>query len=263
MHAQLAQSSARAHQPLSDLTKLTVAALAVIVLAFVYLQGVLLKRVEMPLPILQLLTVVLAGVIATGWRWTPLLAPLWMAVMIGGNWKPIAHDLAHPENTHVFGFAAFLLVVMLGCAAFGLSAVIQRARNSDAQRAPAVVRPIALALASLLVGAVIVAAIPRESGTAVSPELLAELPAMPLSAFNNGTIRVKAGDLSGLRLENPDGVGHSFDVDELNLHATMPAGKDTAAFFIADQPGTYTFYCAPHYDKVTGQGMRGTLIVEP
>jgi plastocyanin len=141
---------------------------------------------------------------------------------------------------------------MLSCAAFGLSTVIQRARNSDAQRALAAVRPIVLALASLLVGAVIVAAIPRESGTAVSPELLAQLPAAPLSAFHNGTIRVKAGKLTGPRLGNPDSVGHSFDVGEFDLHVVMPAGEDTAAFFIAEQPGIYTFYCAPHYNKDTG-----------
>ncbi|HWQ13566.1 MAG TPA: plastocyanin/azurin family copper-binding protein [Roseiflexaceae bacterium] len=43
----------------------------------------------------------------------------------------------------------------------------------------------------------------------------------------------------------------------------MPAGQDSLALFVAGQPGTYTFYCAPHYDKATGEGMHGTLIVEP
>jgi plastocyanin len=86
---------------------------------------------------------------------------------------------------------------------------------------------------------------------------------VPISAFDRGTITVKAGELAALRLENPDGVGHSFDVDELNLHIPMAANADSLALFIPDQPGTYTFYCAPHYDKASGKGMHGTLVVEP
>ena len=42
----------------------------------------------------------------------------------------------------------------------------------------------------------------------------------------------------------------------------MPAGADSLALFEAAKPGTYSFYCAPHYDKATGKGMQGTLIVE-
>ena len=42
----------------------------------------------------------------------------------------------------------------------------------------------------------------------------------------------------------------------------MPAGEEGLAVFTAPAPGTYRFYCAPHYDKASGQGMHGTLIVE-
>jgi plastocyanin len=113
------------------------------------------------------------------------------------------------------------------------------------------------------IGAVIAAAIPRASGTQVDPAVLAQLPAIPLEAFAGGEIRVRAGELTALRLENPDAVAHSFDVDELNVHVGMPADSDSLALFITDMPGSYTFYCAPHYDKATGSGMHGTLIVEP
>jgi plastocyanin len=43
----------------------------------------------------------------------------------------------------------------------------------------------------------------------------------------------------------------------------MPANGESLALFTADTPGVYTFYCSPHYNKATGQGMHGTLIVEP
>lgn len=43
----------------------------------------------------------------------------------------------------------------------------------------------------------------------------------------------------------------------------MPGNSDSLALFKADTPGTYIFYCAPHYNKASGSGMHGTLIVEP
>jgi plastocyanin len=68
--------------------------------------------------------------------------------------------------------------------------------------------------------------------------------------------------LLAFRLENADRAGHSFDIDELGGHAPMPAGQSGSALFRPATPGTYTFYCAPHHDKASGQGMKGTLIVE-
>jgi plastocyanin len=119
-------------------------------------------------------------------------------------------------------------------------------------------------LVALLVGALLVAAILRTGRAAqVSPVVLEQLPPVTLNAFNGGEIRVKAGQLAAFRLENPTAAGHSFDVDELSVHIPMPSGSHSLALFSADKPGTYTFYCAPHYDKGSGQGMHGTLIVEP
>ena len=86
---------------------------------------------------------------------------------------------------------------------------------------------------------------------------------VPLDVFNSGEIRVKAGELTALRLANSSAAGHSFDVDELNVHVAIPSDSESLALFTAATPGTYTFYCAPHYDKASGTGMHGTLIVEP
>jgi len=43
----------------------------------------------------------------------------------------------------------------------------------------------------------------------------------------------------------------------------VPPNQTAIAIFEAGAPGTYTIYCAPHYDKKTGKGMKSTLIVEP
>ena len=97
----------------------------------------------------------------------------------------------------------------------------------------------------------------------MSAEALAQLPALRTEhyRFDQPEIRTKVGQTVALRLENNDTGGHSFDIDELNVHAPMPAGKPALALFTPNKPGTNTFYCdvPGHRDA----GMVGTLIVEP
>ena len=119
-----------------------------------------------------------------------------------------------------------------------------------------------LLIAGLAAGAAVVGGIPQAGDAGVSQATMASLPAVTLDKFEGGEVRVKAGETVALRLENPDGVAHTFTVDELGVDALMPAGKNSLALFKPTKPGTYTFYCIPHYDKASGQGMHGTLVVE-
>lgn len=84
-------------------------------------------------------------------------------------------------------------------------------------------------------------------------------------AFDQKEIRVKAGETVALKLSNEDTTAHSFDIDELDVHAPMPSDQIGLALFRPTEPGTYTFYCAipGHADVEKGTGMIGTLIVEP
>jgi plastocyanin len=119
------------------------------------------------------------------------------------------------------------------------------------------------ALATLCLGAILSAAIPRASGVGVSPEMLAKLPAIttPAFRFEQKEIRVKAGQIVALRLNIQHDVPHSLDIDELNVHASMPVGQSELALFTPAKPGTYTFYCSLPGHRAAG--MQGTLIVEP
>jgi heme/copper-type cytochrome/quinol oxidase subunit 2 len=263
MNSSITQSIAQTRAPLPTLSKLTIAALVGMALSFVYLQAIFLQRIEMPLPVFSILALALAGIVGTGWRWAPLLGAGWSGIMIAGNASHMVQDLAHPEDTHLFGFVVVLAAILIVGVIAGLSAAVQNYREVDARRTPSWLRPALIALAALVVGLISTAAIPRAAGAGVSPEVLSTLPPVTLEAYNGGEIHVKAGQLTALRLENPDGVGHSFDVDEMNVHIAMPSGNDSLALFSAAQPGRYLFYCAPHYDKTTGSGMHGTLIVEP
>ena len=259
----------KTNTPLAVLGTLTVGTLVGFAMMYVYLQAVLIKQIEMPLPIFAAISLVLAALVAGyplgGWRWTPLLGVGWSGFLLFGKLDLVLYDLAHPENTHMFAWMLVMVALAVVGIVSGVGATVQNYRHPAAERRiPTWVPWSFTALVSLLVGAILVAAIPQTgNGVQVSPATLAQLPAVTLEAFQGGEIRVKASELTALHLENTDGVGHSFDVDALNVHVAMPSNSSSLALFTADTPGTYTFYCAPHYDKTTGQGMHGTLIVEP
>lgn len=248
---------------------LVTGALLGVALMYVFVQAVLLGRVEMPLPILMGISLLLASLVAGwpagGWRWTPLLGAVWSLIMLLGSAQRALTHLAQPESTLQFGAQLLLLGLLLTGVVAGIGATVQNYRRPAAeQRLPRWVGWAYLLMAGLFVGAVATAVIPRaNSGVELDTSTLARLPLIPLSVFDNGEIRVQAGELTALRLANPSGAAHSFDVDELNLHVAMPANGESLALFTVDTPGVYTFYCAPHYDKATGRGMHGTLIVEP
>ncbi|HMQ32410.1 MAG TPA: cupredoxin domain-containing protein [Chloroflexaceae bacterium] len=247
---------------------LAVGSLIGFALLYVYIQVALIGRIEMPLPIFSAISLLLAGLVAGrpvgGWRWTPLLAAVWGQVLLFGKIELLRFHLAHPENTHEFAAQLVLIGLALTALVAGVGATAQNyLLPATERRLPRWVPWGFTALAGLLLGAVLVAAIPRAAGPQIDPAVLAQLPVVPLEVFAGGEIRVRAGEVTALRLENTDGAAHSFDVDELNVHVLMPGDSDSLALFKAETPGTYTFYCAPHYDKATGSGMHGTLIVEP
>lgn len=268
MDTTMTATRARAERRPVGLRGLVVGALVGFALMYVYLQAVLIGSIVMPLPILAAISLLVAALVAGwpvgGWRWTPLLGAVWSLVLVFGKLDLVLYELAHPENTHQFAWQLVMLALVATALAAGVGATVQGYRRPAAERQmPRWVRWGFVAMAGLLVGAIAVAAIPRVGGVQVAPEVMAQLPAVPIEAFNGGEIRVRAGEVTALRLENTDGAGHSFDVDELGVHVAMPANSDSLALFKADAPGTYTFYCAPHYDKASGKGMHGTLIVEP
>jgi plastocyanin len=263
----IAPHARSSRRPLTFRTLVTGALLG-IALVYVFVQAVLLGRVEMPLPIFVAISLLLAGLIGGrplgGRRWAPLLGTAWSLIMLLGSAQRALTHLAQPESTLQFGTQLVLLGILVTGVVAGIGATVQNYRRpAVAPGLPGWARRGGLLMAGLLIGAIAVAAIPQASGTQVDASTLAQLPLIPLSVFDDGEIRVRAGELTALRLANPSAAAHSFDVDELNLHVAMPADSESLALFRADTPGVYTFYCAPHYDKATGRGMRGTLIVEP
>ena len=74
-------------------------------------------------------------------------------------------------------------------------------------------------------------------------------------SFSPNAISVSKGDKIKIRIANAGGT-HTFDIDELNIHKSTPAGV-TEIEFTASKSGTFKFYCAMPGHK--DSGMKGSL----
>jgi uncharacterized cupredoxin-like copper-binding protein len=243
---------------------LTAASLAVAAAAFV-LGSLLMSGQLEPQPIVVgAVVLAIAGVAASGVRWTPLLGAIVSGLLLTVAVAFVTYDITHPTDARIFAMALLIEMTLAVGVLAGIGATWQNYRTPSgaARRAPRWV-PAALFIlgGAWLGGSVFTAIAQANAGGAVSAEALSGLPAVTTEEFTFGQkeIQVKAGELVAFRLENRDAMVHSFDVDELGVHAAMPAGKSGLALFRPTAPGTYTFYCGVpgHRDG----GMVGTLIV--
>lgn len=74
-------------------------------------------------------------------------------------------------------------------------------------------------------------------------------------------IRVKQNDIVRIRATATD-VSHGFAINEYGINVGLPVGQEKIIEFVADKPGTFTFYCSVYCGPGHG-GHKGTLIVEP
>jgi plastocyanin len=252
----------RTDQP--ALGKVLIAALLGNVLVNAVLQAFILHTLIPPLTIILALTVVVAGVVATRWRWAPLLAALWCVLAVIPGLPPYTYNLTHPAEIGTFigtvlGLSLYLIAIVAGVAA-----TVAGERPAEG-RTPRWLSGFLVGVAAFALGASLVALIPPSDANSagVSAEALAQLPALVAAQtrFDRTELRARVGETVALRLDNRDAQRHSFDVDELSVHVPMPAGTTAAALFRPTEPGTYTFYCqVPGHREA---GMVGTLIVEP
>lgn len=79
-------------------------------------------------------------------------------------------------------------------------------------------------------------------------------------SFSPNVIRVSQGDRVRVTLTSDEGF-HDFVIDEFGAATSrVNAGETTTVEFVADQAGSFTFYCSVGNHRA--MGMEGTLVVE-
>jgi plastocyanin len=267
-----AKPSRFARQPLSALSKVTIAGLVAFFATIMYGMLGIFGEIVPPFLIMAVAGLLIGALVSTGWRWTPILAAL-IALLPAAMLLPMFQGVLTQYSVAgltMFSWAAVFVAVIAVTVVAALSALVQNyVRPAGQRRTPRILAPALAAVVALVVGATLVVAAPQP-GTVIdiSQEAMAALPAMGAKnfEFTQTELRVKVGETVTMRLDNADFEGHFFEVDELNIHAPMPPEKSSLVVFTPTQPGEYTFYCHPHIgeDPATGEkvGMVGKLIVE-
>lgn len=220
-------------------------------------------KADPPIIVVASLSLLGAGLTAVGLRWAPALASLVAGALLAAFFPVVAVVVVDPTDPgygHVMLTALSALITVFT----GASATWIGYRRPD-WSAPRWVGSVLGALFTLWLGATFVASLSTTGAAAAIAPAAAE--AMITVQAQHGhflqpEIRVKAGQLVAVRLENLDEMNHTFTIDELGVNALLPSKQTNVAIFKADKPGTYTIYCVPHYNKKSGQGMKMTLIVE-
>ncbi len=158
----MSSGSLTVRRPLSVLSKLTIAALLGSTLAFVGLLMVI-GEIVMPIPIVMLCLVISAALIATGWRWTPILGFfMGISMFIGGQSYTFFH-LAHPEDFRFFSVVLLNIVFGIIALVSGAGATLQNYRGDT--RTPRWLANGLSGMAGLVLGALLVSAIVASTAT--------------------------------------------------------------------------------------------------
>ena len=181
-------------QPLAALGKLTAAALV----GMAFLLGYVTVKFGFFPPVLVFMAaaLILGGIVATGWRWAPLLGALVYGGLLALAGPFVPYALSHPNDTFMFVLNVFFLALAIVGIGAGIGATVQNCRRAE-RRAPRGLAAGLAGLGGLALGAILVAAIPQAgSSTGVSPEALAALPSLTTAdfRFDQAVIRAKVGE---------------------------------------------------------------------
>lgn len=236
---------------MSVLYKLTLAALVGLIVSGLVLQGLIFQSLMPPAGLLLAVgSALAAAAMTTRRRWAVVVGALWCVLMLLFNAPFIVRDLSNPDDVVNFVFNVWTVPLLaLGIVA-GTAETLHKA-------APRWLASALVGILGLMLGASVVAAVPRPSATQLSPELLANSTRLTAEhmAFDQTELHARVGQMATIQLTNRDGIEHSFDIDALGVHTYLPSGKTELAVFQPSVPGTYTFYCGipGHSDRMHGE----------
>jgi cytochrome c oxidase subunit II len=264
-HMTAAIGARRERVPLSAMGKTTVAATLAVALILIVDIAIIIGEFLPPLAVFAAAGLIVAAVVATGRRWAPALASLYGALLLLAYSGFIGEELHWPTS---FMFQTTMLITGVAVIALvaGVATTVQNYRSAPAARhMPGWFAAFVAAVLGVSAGLILLAGVPRLGvyGDA-SPAALAAMTSITTrdNAFDDAELHARVGETVALRFVNAGRAPHSFDIDELDIHAPIEPAGAGVAIFTPTEPGTYTFYCYLHTDPVTHRGMEGRLIVE-
>jgi hypothetical protein len=261
-------------RPLAALGKLTVAALIGSALGYITLLLTILVATGafiMPLFIVAVALLIVAGIIATGIRWTPMLGALMgLGTLIGGVFTQqyFVYHLTHPAEGGPFIVSLLICVFAVIAICAGTGATVQNYRSAVRQ-APRWL-PIALAvLGGFVLGALLVSLLVQATPVAGTAATVNGTPAvrMGISNFDQSSVTVPKG--SRLMLIDDGSYLHILSNGmwvNNTPHPATEAGAPSVGNIQVNgnsveigpfnTAGTYHIYCTVH------PGMNLTVIVQ-
>ncbi len=260
---------------LSTLGKLTVA--AVLGLPLLLSTDFVVHGLNVTNLLLAGIALVLAGIItgiivATRWRWSPLLGALLYGVMLALFIPILPYALSHPNETYMFALNVVLLALTVIAMGAGIGATIQNYHTGSREpRAPRWLGGSLSGLAGIVVGmllvSLIIAANPQVSAASANPNGEPVVHMAP-DHFVQNVVLVPKG--SKLLIVDDSSIEHVLQNGRWDSNGTPQQGAEPGAptlrnveitggsreigpFSIA---GVYHLYCTLH------QGMNLTIVVQ-
>jgi hypothetical protein len=260
---------------LSALGKLTVAAvlgLPLLLSTGLVVQGLNVTNLLITGIALILAAIITAIIVATRWRWSPLLGALVYAAILAASIPIIPYALSHPNETYMFALTVVLLALAVVGIGAGIGATVQNYRNVEQERrAPRRLGMSLSGLAGIVVGmlivSLIVAANPQAGAASTNPNGEPVVHMAP-DHFVQNVVLVPKG--SKLLIVNGSSVEHVLQNGMWDKNGTPHAGVEPGAPTLRNvditggsreigpfpSAGVYHLYCTLH------QGMNLTIVVQ-
>ena len=196
------------------------------------------------------------------WFWLVMTVPA--LLIIAGNAPHIVEDVVRPANTEAFLLTILMLAAQVAAIAGGVAAFrevrLGRPIWSRTGRAGWVtVAVVGALLGAAMTGVAAGATLGGGSSVAGAPTITGVLTSEN-TAFVETSLKVQHGEVLGLFVVNKDDIGHTFDIDSLDIHVELPPNSTTAVAIKPTTPGSLEFFC-----RISGHreaGMVGTITVD-
>jgi len=221
---------------------------------------------------LILAAIITTLIVATRWRWSPLLGALVYGLLLVASIPIILYTLSHPNETYMFALNVVLLALSIIAMGAGIGATVQNYRTGEGEpRAPrwlaGSLSGLAGIVAGMLIVSLILAANPQAGAASANPNGEPVVHMAP-DHFVQNVVLVPKG--SKLLVVNDSSVEHLLQNGAWDTSGTPHAGAEPGAptlrnvditggsreigpFSIA---GVYHLYCTLH------QGMNLTIVVQ-